>query len=40
MNADRSSAGHQTGIGSWAAYTAAMAASSSRGSITTRTVAL
>ena len=39
MNADRASAGHQTGIGRWAAYPAAMAASSSAASITTRTVA-
>ena len=40
MNAARASAGHQTGIGSWAAYTVAMAASSSSESITTRTVAV
>ncbi|MCV7343000.1 hypothetical protein [Mycolicibacterium rhodesiae] len=40
MNADRASAGHHVGIGSWAVYTAVMAASSSAASITSRTVAV
>ena len=40
MNAVRASTGHHGGIGSCVAYTAAIAASSSTESITTRTVAV